>query len=416
MEKIRADVAAMLQAGRKAGTSFQPSSTDAAFNKLLKEQNQAADSKTKESAVSRKDSQEKAPDAGKENTKPVKESGVKEETDELQEAEVGNGMVPLELLLQLQESAGQFVMPSAEAAVGVSEQTEGVMEALSPPEIMVSEEANAIVETPLQSENLAEPEELSKVVSPETQATASEKKPVLQPEGKTPEKNLSKNELPKEARPVGPEMMEEKMKPLNSLNSSSSLESMSDEEGVKVEVPLETSEVKTDGDMGGKAGKEQQPAGVLEQPVRELSAREPVQIVSEPVRTSEPTMVKDLGHAIAQRFPESNGTLMIELEPASLGKLTIHVLYESGKATVSILSTNPRTLELLNAKATELAVILEEHTGQETIVYTEQPEREPLFDEREGERQQRGQEQENKEQKERSDQDSFLQQLRLGVI
>lgn len=92
------------------------------------------------------------------------------------------------------------------------------------------------------------------------------------------------------------------------------------------------------------------------------------------------------------------------------------MLYESGKATVSIMATNPRTMELLNARAGELASIIEERTGQDTVVYTEQPEQEPPFDERQGERQHRDREQESREHRERTDQDSFLQQLRLGVI
>ena len=96
--------------------------------------------------------------------------------------------------------------------------------------------------------------------------------------------------------------------------------------------------------------------------------------------------------------------------------MTIRVLYESGKATVSILATSPRTLELLSARAGELASILEERTGQETVVYAEQPESEQPFDERQGEGRQKDREPEGREHKERNEQDSFLQQLRLGVI
>ena len=127
--------------------------------------------------------------------------------------------------------------------------------------------------------------------------------------------------------------------------------------------------------------------------------------------------MEDIGRTLAERFPQKDGTLTIELEPASLGKLTIQVLYEAGRATVSILATNPKALELLSQKASELATILEERTGQETIVYTEQPESEQPYDEREREGQQREREQDPEErQNSRAGQESFAQQLRLGLV
>ena len=72
-----------------------------------------------------------------------------------------------------------------------------------------------------------------------------------------------------------------------------------------------------------------------------------------------------------------DGRWSLELEPASLGKLTIKLAYEAGRAAVSILASNPRTLELLSQKASEIATILKEHTGEETVIYTEQPQKEP---------------------------------------
>ena len=159
-------------------------------------------------------------------------------------------------------------------------------------------------------------------------------------------------------------------------------------------------------------------AGIVQPESRSVFSPEiPVQQTeSIPVQTGEASLVSDIGRAIASHFPQNNGTLTIELEPASLGKLTIHVLYEGGKATVSILASNPRTLELLNQRATEMASILEEHTGQETIVYTEPPEPRQANEERQGGGREREREPEDREEKKKSEGDSFAQQLRLGLI
>lgn len=136
------------------------------------------------------------------------------------------------------------------------------------------------------------------------------------------------------------------------------------------------------------------------------------------VRTTPDTLIEDIGKALGDRMPQGDGTLTIELEPASLGKLAIRVMYEAGKATVTILTSNPKTLEILNEKAAELASILEEYTGQETIIYTQPPEQ-PPYGEQGGGGQQRNlqeEEQDRSEDRRKKEQDSFAQRLRLGLV
>ena len=83
---------------------------------------------------------------------------------------------------------------------------------------------------------------------------------------------------------------------------------------------------------------------------------------------------QELSKAMSSGQTTGSQTLTVELEPVSLGKLTIRVEYEAGRASVSILASNPKTLELLNEKASEIAAILKERTGEETVIYTQQPE------------------------------------------
>lgn len=138
-----------------------------------------------------------------------------------------------------------------------------------------------------------------------------------------------------------------------------------------------------------------------------------------PLKTTEQNLPEDLGKTLAARLPEAGRTLTVELEPASLGKLTIRLVYEGDRAAVSIMANNPRTLELLNQRASEIAAILEEKTGQETVIYTRPPEQnqEQPQDGRQGQGGQENREdrQRNRE-KDRQQADSFAQQLRLGLI
>ncbi|MBE7726746.1 MAG: flagellar hook-length control protein FliK [Enterocloster citroniae] len=132
------------------------------------------------------------------------------------------------------------------------------------------------------------------------------------------------------------------------------------------------------------------------------------------VRTTPETFPVDVGKTIAAKLPGNNGMLTIELEPAALGKMTIKVVYEAGRAAVSIMSANPKTLELLSQSAGEIANILEEKTGQQTVVYT--PEAYQQSDDYRGHQERDNQRQEDEREKRRSQPDSFAQQLRLGLV
>lgn len=137
-----------------------------------------------------------------------------------------------------------------------------------------------------------------------------------------------------------------------------------------------------------------------------------------PLKTTPETLPQDLGKTLEGNLLKQGQTLTVELEPASLGKLTIRLVYEGDRAAVSIMANNPRTLELLNQKASEIASILEEKTGQETLIYTQQPQQNQEGYDREPDGKQ--QREEGKEQHQKQDEpqqtDSFAQQLRLGLI
>ena len=111
-------------------------------------------------------------------------------------------------------------------------------------------------------------------------------------------------------------------------------------------------------------------------------------------------------------------TLTVELEPASLGKLTIKLSYEAGRTAVSILASNPKSLEILNQKASEIAAILKEHTGEETVIYTQEPQQqeENSYDGHQGSQNQEQKGHSRHDEDKEQQADSFAQQLRLGLV
>lgn len=129
--------------------------------------------------------------------------------------------------------------------------------------------------------------------------------------------------------------------------------------------------------------------------------------------TAQDTLTEDLGNYLDTKISEKKGKLELSLEPERLGKLTIRLEYEKGKTEITIFSTSAKTLEILSKEAGHLAQILEEKTGTPTVIYTpEQTENRQNMDQDPGHG--RNGRQDQKEQRQKQD-DSFAQQLRLGL-
>ena len=141
-----------------------------------------------------------------------------------------------------------------------------------------------------------------------------------------------------------------------------------------------------------------------------------------PLKTTPEQLPQDLGKTLVSRTLEAGRTLTVELEPANLGKLTIRLVYEGDRASLSIMASNPRTLDMLSQKASEIAAILEEKTGQETIIYTQPAQQgSEQYDEQQNQNRskEQGEPEEQKNQGHGEDThqaESFAQQLRLGLV
>lgn len=132
------------------------------------------------------------------------------------------------------------------------------------------------------------------------------------------------------------------------------------------------------------------------------------------MQTSEQVLGRDTAELLASRMPLKEGVLHLELEPVHLGKLTVQVAFESGRTAVTVMSSNAETLEILSRNAGQIAQILEDRTGQQTVVYTPQSSEagEQSAAEKQGHQENRQDRQEHRNERDQS----FAQQLRLGLV
>ena len=96
--------------------------------------------------------------------------------------------------------------------------------------------------------------------------------------------------------------------------------------------------------------------------------------------TKEESIPKDVATFLNEKMDLHKGEIKIELEPRSLGQITVKVNFSAGKANVVILAENAKTLHLLQSGAEDMARILEQKTGEQTkVVVHEEAKGEHLF-------------------------------------
>lgn len=141
--------------------------------------------------------------------------------------------------------------------------------------------------------------------------------------------------------------------------------------------------------------------------------------------TSPARLPEDLSDFIARNWRnQSNqpGTMEVTLNPESLGKITIHLTYESGRASLSIMATRPETFRLLSGHVDQMSEILTRTTGRETSVVlppemNEGGERTSMnLESRSQNRREADEGQNHQEQRQRqSRNDRFINMMRLGL-
>lgn len=186
--------------------------------------------------------------------------------------------------------------------------------------------------------------------------------------------------------------------------------------------------VKNESSPAGKDNSQAQP----ESHMAEQTAQAPVaqtqpevQVVKqeEPVRMYVPqseALPEKVADQLLAKISEGVQEFEIHIEPANLGKIAVKILYQEGQATISVMCSEKRALDVLGRNAGELGQVIEKNLGGTTTIIVDKQESDYLNQQKD-ENQQNGQDAQQNQQKESKNEQSpeeaeqFLQKLRLGL-
>lgn len=138
--------------------------------------------------------------------------------------------------------------------------------------------------------------------------------------------------------------------------------------------------------------------------------------------TKEEALPKDVAEFLGEKIDFHKGELKIELEPRSLGQITVKLNFQSGKASIVIFAENPKTLHLLQNGAEDMARIVEQKTGEQTrVIVHEENRREELFRDNDANAKENRDEAERRlreaeKEKKKNHTEGFIHKMRLGLI
>lgn len=337
----------------------------------------------------------------------TKEQPQPQDKEDLSEDGLKGAQAALEQLVAQMTVVTPEVQPqpevtSAEVPV-VTEVVEAVM-----PEVAVEGAQESLVSEAITATQPEVTAKLTEEGKPEAVRTPVEAK--KEPEAtKTTQSAQETTQAPKEAEPV---------RAVEAKASATTVQEESKEViGQKLASQAENST--STASAASVNGQETTPQAAVQQPVTQVeSSFETTQTESADFKSTIEELPHQLGKALSSGKLTGTKTLTVELEPASLGKLTVKISYEAGRTAVSILASNPKSLEILNQKASEIAAILKEHTGEETVIYTQEPQHqeEDSYDGHQGSQSQEQREHSRHDEDKEQQADSFAQQLRLGLV
>lgn len=172
----------------------------------------------------------------------------------------------------------------------------------------------------------------------------------------------------------------------------------------------------SDNHLAGQAAQVQNPEPSVKPVIQEMKPQEPVRIqVPQPEEL--PEKVTD---QLIAKLSEGIREFEIHIEPANLGKIAVKILYQEGQATVSIMCSEKKALDILGRNAGEIGQIIDKNLGGTTTIIVDKQESDYL-NQTKDENQQNGQNGEQEQQKDGKqeqnpeDAQDFLQKLRLGL-
>lgn len=140
-----------------------------------------------------------------------------------------------------------------------------------------------------------------------------------------------------------------------------------------------------------------------------------------PLEFSRPESMDKLGDMLAKTITSGKQEFEIQLEPLNLGKMLVKVSYEAGRAAISIVCSESKTMQAMAQNAKELGSILESHMGTQTQVIVDKGQPSDYLEQQAQQEKNHQDEQTQQNHKKEAENDdaeavSFLQQLRLGLV
>lgn len=360
----------------KAQSSQRAGKTDDGFQKLLNSKSEDDSSQARQTSDTKKEnSKEVTKDSGTEKGK------VEEKAEQGKEAEETE--IPVDPALEQVQAALLFqICPEASVEVVEEEAANSVLAAGELPTGGIAEIAVEVQQPQTEAE---------KLVVPETEVDLSDKAAV---------------EVDQKQAVMPAETKEEKPQTQTSL------------EKPKEQAAKETPMAAVKPEQTAEQIQAVQPEQVPHAEEASVRAETPVQYV----RVQQPEEVPEkILDQILVKTSEGIKEFEVQLEPYDLGKIMIRVAFGKEAATVSIVCTEPKTMELMAKNARDLGAIMEERLGNPTTIVVEDKEASYLEQRNQNNGGNAGQnsEQNSEKQNQKSRQDEgadFLQQLRLGLI
>jgi flagellar hook-length control protein FliK len=176
-------------------------------------------------------------------------------------------------------------------------------------------------------------------------------------------------------------------------------------------------DVKTDApiEKAGQTQDEATPVLVSELPNRELDFDQVNVKVGETYNLYGNDFDEQLTDKILHKVDLNVQEFDIQLYPKELGEVHINVVFDSGKAVVSLICANEKAQQLLNAHAGDIRTIIETHTGNQTVVDVQKSERD-MYQQQNPDGQSRGRQAQQQQPQHSADEvDIFIDQLKMGM-
>ncbi len=153
--------------------------------------------------------------------------------------------------------------------------------------------------------------------------------------------------------------------------------------------------------------------------VQQTEVKKPIVQETMKVNTKE-EIPQQLAKRIVEQSTKAVREFEIQIEPKNLGKMAVKLEYRNGEALISIVCTEPKTLELVKNHVNDIRMVVQRNLQEDMTVFVDEKKAETFAQQEQG-NSDAGRESEWERQKEKRKREAqvgshrFLQELRLGL-